>query len=378
MAGGTAADVVVIGAGAIGCSVAYYLARAGASVVVVERGEIGREASWASAGMVSARPVGDDPVSRFYRQGAELFPAFAEVIREETGIDIGWWRCGSLRLCRNEAEWPAWEAEYEALRAGQAAVERWSGDAVRVHSPTLAPDTVGALYFPDAGQVRPPRFVRGLAAGAARMGVRFRTGEPVMGLARAGERVTGVLTPSGTLAAETVVVAAGAWSGEVAGFLGRPMTRCAGTPFAVPVAPARGQIVLLEMLPPRVETLVFDGDFYVTPRPDGQVLLGSTVEFAGFDRRTTAEGVTELLRKGLAAAPGLKESRFVTAWAGLRPYAGRDQPPVIGPLPGHEEVVLATGHFRTGISPALITGQMVAEWVTTRQTAIPLAAFALS
>jgi glycine oxidase len=335
-------------------------------VVVVERGEIGREASWASAGMVSARPVGDDPISRFYREGAALFPELAATIREETGIDIGWWRCGSLRLCRNEAEWPAWEAEYAALRAGGVAVERWSGDAVRAHSPTLAPDTVGAHYFPDAGQVRPPRFVRGLAAGAARRGARFLTGAPVIGLARAGERVTGVVTPGGTVAAGTVVVAAGAWSGEIARHLQAPLA----------VAPARGQIVLLEMLPPRMETLVFDGDFYMTPRPDGHVLLGSTVEFAGFDRGTTAEGVTELLRKGLAAAPGLRGSRFLTAWAGLRPYAGRDQPPVIGPLPGHEEVVIATGHFRTGISPALITGQMVADWVTTRRTAIPLAAFA--
>jgi glycine oxidase len=143
----------------------------------------------------------------------------------------------------------------------------------------------------------------------------------------------------------------------------------------VPMAPARGQIVLLEMMPPRVAALVFDGDFYLTPRPDGKVLLGSTVEFAGFDRGTTPEGVHELLRKGLSAAPGLRGSRFVTAWAGLRPYAGREAP-LIGPLAGHEEVVLATGHFRTGISPALITGQMVADWITTRRTALPLAAFA--
>ena len=122
-------------------------------------------------------------------------------------------------------------------------------------------------------------------------------------------------------------------------------------------------------------SLVFDGDFYLTPRPDGKVLLGSTVEFAGFDRGTTAEGVTGLLQKGLAAAPGLREARFVTAWAGLRPYGGREQP-ILGPLAGHEEVVLATGHFRTGISPALITGQLIADWITTGRTSIPLEAFA--
>jgi glycine oxidase len=363
---GSASDVVVIGAGAIGCSVAYYLAGAGASVTVVERGEIGREASWASAGMVSAQPSGDDPLSRFYREGAELFPQFAAAIREETGIDIGWWRCGSLRLCRDATAWRGRKAEFQALRDAGVAVECWSGDEVRSHAPALAPDIVGAHYYPNAGQVRPPRLVRALAAGAARQGARFRTGEPVIGLERGGDRVTGVVTPSGTLAAGTVVIAAGAWSGAMAGL-----------PQLLTVAPARGQIVLLDMMPPRLPTLVFDGDFYLTPRPDGKVLLGSTVEFAGFDRGTTPEGVHELLQKGLSTAPGLRGSHFVTAWAGLRPYAGREAP-LIGPLPGHEEVVLATGHFRTGISPALITGQMVADWITTRRTSIPLAPFTLS
>jgi glycine oxidase len=365
MAVESASDVVVIGAGAIGCSVAYFLAGAGARVTVVERGEIGREASWASAGMVSAQPPGDDPLSRFYREGAALFPEFAAAIREETGIDIGYWRCGSVRLCRDAVAWRGREAEFHVLREAGVSVECWSGEEVHSHAPALAPDTVGALYFPTAAQVRPPRFVRALAAGAARRGARFRTGEPVIGFARAGDRVTGVVTPGGTLPAETVVVAAGAWSGEMARFARQEVL----------MAPARGQIVLLEMMPPRVGTLVFDGDFYLTPRPDGKVLLGSTVEFAGFDRGTTPEGVHELLQKGLSAAPGLRGSRFITAWAGLRPYAGREAP-LIGPLPGHEEVVLATGHFRTGISPALITGQMVADWITTRRTAIPLTPFA--
>jgi glycine oxidase len=186
----------------------------------------------------------------------------------------------------------------------------------------------------------------------------------VIGFTRSAERVTGVVTARETIPAGTVVVAAGAWSGEVTGWLGQPR----------PVAPARGQIVLLETFPPLLPSLIYDGDFYLTPRPDGKVLLGSTVEFAGFDRSTTAEGVTELIQKGLAAAPVLREARFLTAWAGLRPYGGRETP-LLGPLPGHEEVVLATGHFRTGISPALITGRMIAGWITTRQTEIPLEPF---
>jgi glycine oxidase len=316
--------------------------------------------------MVTGVSPGDDVFSLFYREGAALFPEFAATIREETGCDIGYWRCGSLRLCRDAAEWPVWEQEFQSLRAAGVAVERWLGDAVRSHAPGLARDTVGAHYFPTAAQVRPPRFVRALAEGAARRGVRFHTGAPVIGFSQAGERVTGVVTPDGTLAAETVVVAAGAWSGQIAGFVQQPL----------PVSPARGQIVLLETVPLRLPTLVFDGDFYLTPRPDGKILLGSTVEFAGFNRSPTAAGIQELLRKGLAAAPGLRDARFVAAWAGLRPYAGREQP-MLGPLPGHEEVVMATGHFRTGISPALITGQMIADWIVKRQTAIPLAPFAV-
>jgi glycine oxidase len=365
MTGSTSPDVIVIGAGAIGCSVAYYLASAGARVEVVESGAIGREASWASAGMVTGVAPGSDPLSRFYREGAALFPEFAGAIREETGIDIGYWRCGSLRLCRDASEWALWEPEFQALRSAGVAVERWEGETVRAHTPDLASDTAGAHYFPTAAQVRPPRFVRALAEGAMRRGVRFHTGTPVIGLSRTGGRVTGVVTPGGTMAAGKIVLAAGAWSGPIAGFVDHPL----------PVSPARGQIVLLETASLRLPTLVFDGDFYLTPRPDGKILLGSTVEFAGFKRNATAEGVQELLLKGLSAAPGLRDAHYMTAWAGLRPYGGREQP-LLGPLPGHEEVVVATGHFRTGISPALITGQLIADWIVKGQTAIPLAPFA--
>lgn len=365
MTGSSAPDVVVIGAGAIGCSVAYYLAGAGARVEVVESGAIGREASWASAGMVTGIAPGDDALSRFYREGAGLFPEFAGAIREETGIDIGYWRCGSLRICREAAAWAAWENEFQALRAAGVAVERWEGETVRAHTPELASDTLGAHYFPTAAQVRPPRFVRGLAEGAMRRGARFHTGTPVIGFVRTNGRLTGVVTPGGTTAAGKIVVAAGAWSGMIAGFADHPL----------PVAPVRGQIVLLETTPLRLPTLVFDGDFYLTPRPDGKILLGSTVEFAGFERNATADGVLALLEKGLSAAPGLRDARFVTAWAGLRPYGGREQP-LLGPLPGHEEIIMATGHFRTGISPALITGQLIADWIVKGQTSIPLAPFA--
>lgn len=365
MARGSSPDVVVIGAGVIGCSIAYYLARAGARVEVVERGEIGREASWASAGMISAPPFSDDPLGRFYRAGAALFPAFDAAIREELGLDIGYRRCGSLHLCRRPQLWPEFESTFRARGGAGEPVELWSAEDLRARAPGLAEDAVGALYFPEAAQVRPPRFVRALALGAVRAGARFRTGEPAVGFRRASDRVTGVVTPQETLSAGHVVLAAGAWSGEIAAHLGR----------SLPTAPARGQIVLLEATPPQLSPLVFDNDFYLTPRPDGKVLLGSTVEFVGYDRSTTPEGVRELLQKGLETAPCLKGSRFVTAWAGLRPYAGREAP-LIGPLPGCEEVIVATGHFRTGISPALITGQLVADWITTGQTAISLGPFA--
>jgi glycine oxidase len=365
MAGGSSADVVVIGAGVIGCSAAYYLARAGARVTVVERGEIGREASWASAGMISAPPFGDDPIGCFYRAGAAMFPVFDSGVREEMGLEIGYRRCGSLHLCRRPEEWAEWQRRHHALTVLGDRVELWSAEDVRARAPGLAPDVVGGVFHPDAAQVRPPRLVRALAAGAARAGALFRTGEPAVGFARSGERVTGVVTPRETLPSEHVVLAAGAWSGEIARFLELPIA----------TAPARGQIVLLETVPPRFSPLVFDGDFYLTPRPDGKVLLGSTVEFVGYDCGTTPEGVRELLAKGLDAAPGLRGSRFVTAWAGLRPYAGREAP-LLGPVPGREEIVLATGHFRTGISPALITGKLIADWITTRRTEIALTPFA--
>src|SRR5207249_6695669 len=128
------------------------------------------------------------------------------------------------------------------------ALECLSGDAVRSQAPGLALNIAGALYFPTAAQVRPPRFVRALAAGAARLGVQFRTGQPVIDFSRAADRITGVITPAGPISAGTVVVAAGAWSGQVTRSLPQPL----------PVAPARGQIVLLDTVPPLLPSLVFD------------------------------------------------------------------------------------------------------------------------
>jgi glycine oxidase len=358
--------VVVIGAGAIGCACAYQLAKAGCAVTVVERGQLGREASWASAGMIAQAVPGDDPLANFHARGARMFPAFAAEISELTGVDASYRMNGSLRLCDDPDEWPEWVARYRETVERGVACELLSGSEVTARERALADDVVGGLFFPEDGQVDPRLYTRVLALAASRLGVQFRFGCPALGFLREGGRVVRVHTDLDGILTDYVVVAAGAWSGTLGTLLGVDL----------PVSPSRGQILKLLAVPPLLNHTVHWDEIYLTARTDGTILIGSTVEFVGFDTSVTVEGAYFLLKRALQIAPGLHEAAIVDHWAGLRPFAGRELP-ILGPAPGLENVFIATGHFRTGISPSALTGQLVAEYVTTGRTSIPLDDFAV-
>src|SRR5688500_5232723 len=152
---GSNAQVVVIGAGAIGCACAYQLAKAGCTVTVVERGQLCQEASWASAGMIAQALPGDDPLDRFHALGSRMFPAFAAEISELTGVDASYCMNGSFRLCKLSDEWPAWQARYQTLRETGVACELLAGADLPAREPVLALEIVGGLFLPEDGQVDP-------------------------------------------------------------------------------------------------------------------------------------------------------------------------------------------------------------------------------
>lgn len=348
--------VLILGGGAIGLSCAYYLARAGTSVVVVDRGDLGREASWAGAGMITAHSLrrAHTPMGRLKARGAALFPELSAELRELTGVDNGYMRCGALELrcsaevlARRQTELQD-EDENEGGHTGQVLSE----SELRAAEPALTPDLAGAVRYPDAAQVRNPWHLRALAAACQRLGVDLRPGQAVLAMRRVDRRITEVTTAAGPVTADSVLVCAGAWSGNL----------LAGLGVHLPVKPIRGQIVLLQAAPGLLRHLLLAGPRYLVPRGDGRVLVGSTEEDVGFDTTTTAGAVRDLINLAVGYVPALANCPVERCWAGLRPGSA-DGKPVLSGVPGLENLFIAAGHFRSGLQLSAFTGILMTQLV---------------
>jgi glycine oxidase len=221
-----------------------------------------------------------------------------------------------------------------------------------------------AYYLPDRAQIRNPRHLKALAAAASRRGVSLREGVPAVGFAASAGRVTAVETPEGPLPCGWAVVAAGAWSARLLEGLG----------LAVATPPIKGQMVLLRAKAPILNRIVEHGKNYLVPRDDGRVLAGATEEDVGFDTRSTATAVRELLAEALRLCPGLADVELERAWAGLRP-GSIDSRPYLGLAPGYENVLVATGHKRAGLQLAPGTAELAADLIAGRAPRIDLGPF---
>ena len=362
------AEVIVIGSGIIGCAIAYDLAKRGVGVLVFDKAPtIGAEASWAGAGILTSHASTHEPYPTLCRASLNLYPELAETLRAETDIDIAFIRSGTLSVFFDTAEAAGLIGLADRRVKRGFSAEVLSAAEARRLEPALSESIAGAVLFPEDAQVRNPRMVTALAKGAAQLGTRFCIGNPVTGFLREAdsgtERVRGVIVNGETFTADTVVIAAGCWTGTLTAQLGVPIA----------IEPAKGQIVLVEAMPPLFQRTSDGLGIYIVPRADGKILLGATVEFVGYDKTATVEGTKAMLDAGVALAPALAHSRFRQTWAGLRPYAKKG--PILGYLPGYTNVVLATGHFKNGILLAPITGQLIAELITTGNPSLPLTPF---
>ena len=342
--------VLVIGGGVMGCATALSLAGRGAEVIVLERSVPGAEASSAAAGILGAQVEahGPGPASDTLIAARDGYPRWAEELRESTGIDVGYRRCGVLKVAMHEleghelAELVAWQG-HAGLRA-----ELLSDREARVVEPALSDGVRCAAYFADDAQVDPRQLLRALIAAVGKQtSVIIRSGASVRSLIQEQERCVGVRTEDGELRADAVVLAAGSWSSLVP-----------GVPASVEVRPVRGQIVQIDERPPTVKTIVFGAGGYVVPRGDGRVLCGSTMERVGFRREVTASGVAHVLGSAIALCPGLGEAQVDSMWSSFRPESTTGAPMVgASTLAG---LVLATGHHRNGILLAHHTAERVA------------------
>lgn len=316
-------DVACVGGGVIGLMTAYELANAGLKVAVIDRGPVGREASWAGAGIISPAnmSVAQTPYDRLRAYSYDRFPSLAAAIREMAGIDIGYRQTGAIELDS-------------------------SGD---IHH---------GLTIPEFCQVRNPWLLRGLVEVCRILGVHFIENVGVTAIDVANGKVNQLQLVTGQrIAAQHVVVAAGAWSAALFEPLGRTL----------PIKPIRGQIVALQSDGKIVRHIILDGKRYLVPRDDGLVLVGSTEEDVGFQKQTTDDAIAELMDFAYGLFPDLRTAKVVASWAGLRPGCALGTP-VIEPVPKMRNLWLAAGHFREGIQLAPGTARLLTDWILGRPT----------
>jgi len=341
-------DVFIVGGGIIGLTTAYGLAKRGIAVAVADRGEMGREASWAGAGIIPPQSniLPANPFDRLRAYSVSLFPALSEELKVRTGIDNEYHHCGGIEcLSAEDADAVAlWQSEgvpYERLDD-----PRWTHPWLYVPGGTTA-------YSLPYGQVRNPRHLAALIEVCRQAGVRLLPNQ--------------IIEPNALPPTGKYLISVGAWADE---FL---------KPFGVPplVHPVRGQIVLFQSSRAVLDRIVLVGHRYLVPRLDGRILVGSTEEpGAGFQKGNTPEGVDELIHFAVQLIPGLKSATVEKTWSGLRP-GSRDGFPYLGPVPGTKNVFAAIGHYRSGVQLSPGTGEVMVAMLLGEPPPIPVEAFRL-
>jgi glycine oxidase len=363
----TAANVVVIGGGAIGLAVAWRAAQRGHAVCVLERGALGAGTSHVAAGMlapVTEADPGELALLELGLRSARAWPAFAEELQDASGADPGLRRCGALVVARDADEAAALERELALRIELGLEVQRVLPSAARRLEPALAPTVRLALAVPGDHAADPRALVLALAEAARRAGATLRTGASVEAIATDDRgRIAGVQLAGGeVVACGQVVVAAGVWSGAIAGLP------------SVALRPVKGQIIRLRdpAGPGLLERIVrFEGG-YLVPRGDGRYVLGATMEERGFDTTVTAGGLYELLRDAGELVPGIHELVVEESAAGLRP-ATPDNAPLLGRDETVGGLVWATGHHRNGILLAPASADIVAGVLDGERAPAPFA-----
>ena len=344
-------DVIVIGGGIIGVSLSIALRKGGATVLVVERGQPGREASHAAGGMLVDCPLETPPVlQNLASASARMYPEFVHELEVESGLKVDLRDFGTILLLTPE------HAKHNPAFVSSHALPQPLGEM----ESALSPCDGSVIYLKERSV--DPRALTAAAIKAARnRGVDFSSGDAVEGVRQSNNRVAGVKTVKTSFSAHKVVNCAGAWSGAI-------------PPIALPTRPVKGQMLCLA-LPPRnlLRHVVRSPKVYLIPRSDGRLLVGATVEEAGFDKRTIPSTIQRQHRAALELMPQLRDAKILEDWAGLRPGTP-DGLPILGAteIPGY---YVATGHFRDGILLAPITAQLMAQVIADEEPAYDLSNF---
>lgn len=359
--------MLIVGAGVAGLAIGWRLAQHGADVEILERGIVGRGATWASAGMIApyAEDLHDvDPLSHFARRSRAEWPGFARDVEEASGQPIFYRESGSLIVA------DSWERARalcaRAVASGQRATASWLPcDRLRAREPLLSVSVLGGLYLSDDAQVDNRALGEALCTAAIKAGVRLRERCEVRSLVRDGGHVRGVITANGPIEADRIVLACGAWMSRIAdlGSVGPPL-----------VKPVKGQMIACEPPPGLAlpQSLIWGADVYLVPRKDA-LFIGATVEDANFDTSISREARDFLLAAAARLIPSLADWRVTEMWAGLRPRTP-DDAPVLGAT-ATKGLYVASGQFRNGILFAPVVADALCRIILDKEIHPGLGAF---
>ena len=346
-------EAAIAGGGVIGGAIALELARAGLRVAVFDRQQAGQEASWAGAGILSPAPENPGMVAMvpLGKASLALYPEFVGWVEEISGKSTGFRPKGTLEALFSH-DTKAELSTIIALHHGLGLkAEPLRAEDARELEPALSEEVEPAVLRPEEGSVDNRALTTAILKAAERSGAEIFSGDGAKAIWREGNRCAGLLLQNEKVEAKWTIIAAGCFSATIEGI----------APY-VPVRPAKGQMAALRADDLKMERVLWSERIYLVPRNDGRILAGATIEYAGFDKRTTAGGIGKILSGAIDLAPGLANARLEETWAGLRPDSP-DHLPILGPT-NVDGLLIATGHFRSGILLAPVTARLVREWIT--------------
>jgi len=341
-------DVIIVGAGIIGLSIAFELQNQGKKCVIIDPREPGSEASWAAAGMLAPQieTKAPNPSWVLGRYSRNLYSSWIEKLRTHSDIDPNLQTEGAALFISPEEQAQTVTSDYQWQKD-----EGESVDCVRARQ--ILPDAKAkdALFFANEAQVEPRLLCQLLIEACQSIGVQFRVGQSVSSLVRMDKKICGVKTARETFLAENIIICAGSWTQLIDGV---PLQKQR-------VFPVRGQMMSVTINNKERLPLLTNHKVYIVPRLNGCAVIGSTEENVGFKRGTTIEGLTKLYEEAKTIWPQLANAEILDTWSGFRP-ASSDKLPLIGPC--HEPgLFLATGHFRNGILQAPATAQIISSYI---------------
>jgi glycine oxidase ThiO len=321
-------QIVIIGGGVIGLSIAFELAlfHPDWQITIVERGEIGRGASWSAAGMLAPTAEGlTGTLAQLGYASRDLYPQWIDRVQKRAGISCGYWCCGIIQ--------PSGDRSHPQYVSGSELARYQAGLAIE-----------SALWIPDDSQVDNRQLVLALELANRSLGVVMRQGVAVHSLTIRQHQVVGVETSAGTISADRYILTTGAWTAEL---------------LPQPISPRKGQMLSVFDPDRSLGRVIYGAGIYLVPRQDGRIIVGATVEDCGFQGGNTAWGINYLLSGAIQLYPAIAHMKITETWWGFRPYAPQEE--LILGASAYPNLLLALGHYRNGILLAPITAQKISQ-----------------